>query len=89
VGHSFITESDVCQDLLYWRHHIVHLHIEDIKNKIHQHLLLGQGDINFPQVMETLRQIDFTGDFTLDMFEITDFPEDFAQLSFASAKKYL
>jgi sugar phosphate isomerase/epimerase len=79
VGHSYLTEADPVQDVLQWGNKIVHVHIEDIKNGEHVHLLPGRGDINFASVMSALDDINYSGFFVLDLFDIVEDPSGFAE----------
>ena len=79
VGHSYLTEGDVRADILHWGSLITHTHIEDIKGGEHSHLLPGAGELNFKSILSAFDQIDYSGFFTLDLFDIQDNPEDFAR----------
>ena len=75
IGHSYLTEDDVYHDIIRWGDDIVHTHIEDIKGKTHQHLLPGDGDLNFRKIISVLDKINYRGFLTLDLFDILDNPE--------------
>lgn len=79
VGHSHITEGDVCADILRWRRDIVHVHLEDIKGKEHRHLLPGQGDLDFRSIVAAFDTAGYSGYFTMDLFDILDNPERYAK----------
>ena len=38
---------------------LVNVHIEDMRAGVHEHLLFGEGEIDFPPVLEALRKIDY------------------------------
>jgi sugar phosphate isomerase/epimerase len=40
---------------------IVNVHIEDMRTGIHEHLMFGEGEIDFPPVIAALRAIDYRG----------------------------
>lgn len=79
IGHSFLTEKNVGQDILQWENRIVHTHIEDIKGEGHQHLLPGTGDIAFEPIISALDAVGYSGFFVLDLFDIIDDPVRFAR----------
>ncbi|MBC8278639.1 MAG: sugar phosphate isomerase/epimerase [FCB group bacterium] len=87
IGHSFITEEDVNQDIKEWRNDLVHIHLEDIKDSRHEHLLPGEGDIDFRRVFAALQDIDYWGFITLDIFNIVNDPKGFAEKALRSLRK--
>lgn len=89
IGHSYLTEEDVCDDIMEWGYNIVHLHIEDIKGKIHRHLPPGEGDLDFKSIFSALDSIDYSGFYTLDLFDILDDPEYFARKGIHALRKEL
>jgi sugar phosphate isomerase/epimerase len=40
---------------------LANVHIEDMKTGIHEHLMFGQGDIDFPPVVAALAEIRYDG----------------------------
>lgn len=41
--------------------HLVNIHIEDMRAGIHEHLMFGEGEIDFPPVLTALQEIGYTG----------------------------
>ncbi|NQS99236.1 MAG: sugar phosphate isomerase/epimerase [candidate division Zixibacteria bacterium] len=79
IGHSYMTEPDLYEDIIRWGKLIVHTHIEDIKGKIHRHLLPGEGELDFKRAFAAFDEIDYSGFFTIDLYDIQDSPEYYAQ----------
>ncbi|RMH70039.1 MAG: sugar phosphate isomerase/epimerase [Gemmatimonadetes bacterium] len=62
IGHIFCTETDAAPNLIrQYAGHIVNIHIEDIKDRVHQHLMFGEGTIPFEPVLQTLNEIGYAG----------------------------
>jgi sugar phosphate isomerase/epimerase len=40
---------------------LVNVHIEDMKCGVHEHLMFGDGEIDFPPVIHALRETNFAG----------------------------
>jgi len=40
---------------------IVNMHIEDMRTGVHEHLMFGEGEMNFRPIFEALDEIDFQG----------------------------
>lgn len=59
IGHVFCSEEDgynqVTKALPYTRH----IHIEDIKDRIHHHEIPGEGDIDFATIMQSIRDAGY------------------------------
>ena len=62
IGHVQCVESGSIPDHLHrWKDRLHNVHIEDMKRGVHEHLLFGQGEIDFAQVMAALHEIEYTG----------------------------
>ena len=60
LGHVHcLNEGDVNELLSRWRRRIVNIHIEDMICGVHEHLMFGQGTMDFPLICEALRQIEY------------------------------
>lgn len=59
IGHVFCSEDDcyrkVDEALPYARH----IHIEDIKGRVHHHEIPGEGDINFSRIMQSIQNAEY------------------------------
>ena len=74
IGHAYITDSSLSESIKKLGNAIVHAHIEDIKDKIHNHLELGQGDIDFADMHSTFMQIGYKGYYVVDLFRLGNDP---------------
>lgn len=81
VGHAYITDPDLPESIKRQGNAIVHAHIEDIKDKVHNHLEIGQGDIDFAAMHAAFMEIDYDGYYVVDLFRIGDDPAGFATRS--------
>ena len=62
IGHVQCVESGSIPDHLHrWKDRLHNVHIEDMKRGVHEHLLFGEGEIDFAQVMAALHEIEYTG----------------------------
>ena len=62
VGHLQCSEEEpIPVHLRRWREQIFNIHIEDMRKGVHEHLRFGEGEIDFPPVISTLREIGYTG----------------------------
>ncbi len=62
VGHLFCQgEVPLVDFIVRWADQIQNIHIEDMKAGVHEHLMFGEGDIRFPPVIRSLKEIHFSG----------------------------
>ncbi len=60
VGHLAVTESEPYADCIrQFADDIVNVHIDDCKDGRHEHLPLGEGEIDFPPVLEAFKEIEY------------------------------
>ncbi|HEV3416478.1 MAG TPA: sugar phosphate isomerase/epimerase family protein [Pirellulales bacterium] len=62
IGHLHCQgEVPIADQIRYWSWRIVNVHLEDMRFGIHEHLMFGEGEIDFPPVIAALRAIDYHG----------------------------
>jgi len=62
IGHVHCVEDGAIADhLRQWSHLLFNVHIEDMCRNVHEHLPFGEGEIDFPPVLEALQEIDYRG----------------------------
>jgi sugar phosphate isomerase/epimerase len=89
VGHAYIVDQDVPAYIRLLKRRIVHTHFEDIAGKVHRHLVPGEGDMPLKAIIAALRGARYNGYFTVDLFNIQDAPEEFAQRALAGLRAAL
>ena len=79
IGHFFCVGEDLSKTIYKLADYIEHFHIEDIsKERIHKHLLPGEGVIDFKSVFRTIRDIGFDGYATVELYPYQECPEHVA-----------
>ena len=62
VGHlQCQREFPLAQQIGRWGPWLSNVHIEDMRAGIHQHLMFGQGEIDFPPVLQALAETGYSG----------------------------
>lgn len=74
IGHAYITDPSLTESIRLLGDLIVHVHVEDIKDKIHNHLEIGRGDINFADMHSAFKEIGYQGFYVADLFRLGDDP---------------
>ena len=62
IGHLHCQgEVPIAEHIRRWRDRLANVHIEDMRSGVHEHLMFGEGEIDFPPVIATLSQIGYSG----------------------------
>ena len=62
VGHLHCQgEGPIDEVIGRWASRLVNVHIEDMRADVHEHLMFGEGQIDFPAVFRGLSRIGFAG----------------------------
>jgi L-ribulose-5-phosphate 3-epimerase len=62
IGHLHCQgEVPIADHLRRWRDLLWNVHIEDMRRGVHEHLMFGEGEIDFGPVMQTLKEIGYAG----------------------------
>lgn len=76
IGHFFCAGEDPAaafEELFPW---VGHIHIEDIAaTREHNHLIAGQGAIDFGPIFAAMRRTGYEHDMSLELYPYTDRPE--------------
>ena len=62
IGHLHcLGETPIAPHLRRWREWLWNIHIEDMRRGVHDHLMFGEGEIDFAEVLGALSEIGYTG----------------------------
>jgi sugar phosphate isomerase/epimerase len=62
VGHLLVTGDVPVADVIRrFAPRLIHVHLDDIAGGVHEHRMFGEGDLDLAEVLEALREIDYTG----------------------------
>lgn len=83
LGHLYCVREDPCAVLRSHAGVIRHVHIEDIgPERVHQHLVPGEGVIDFREIFQTLDAIGYAGMVTVELYPYTSSAADVARRAF-------
>ena len=74
VGHSAVVGESPADAVRALRPYLSNIHLEDIKGRVHRHLMFGDGDIDFRALFKALNEIHYQGDLTPDLYPFKDEP---------------
>ena len=62
IGHLHcLGETPIAEHIDRWRSVLWNVHIEDMRHGVHDHLMFGEGEIDFGEVLGALKKIDYAG----------------------------
>jgi sugar phosphate isomerase/epimerase len=62
LGHVHcIEEGPVADHVRAWGPRIANVHLEDMVENVHEHLMFGEGTMDFPPIFEALREVEYHG----------------------------
>jgi L-ribulose-5-phosphate 3-epimerase len=68
IGHLHCQgETPIADQICRWGSRLVNVHIEDMKAGVHEHLMFGDGEIDFPPILVALPEIGYTGDVYVEL----------------------
>ncbi len=80
IGHAFCVGDDPATTIPRLAEHIRHIHLEDIAvTRVHQHLVPGDGAIDFTATLRAIRSIDYRGWVTIELYPYIENPDEAAR----------
>lgn len=68
VGHLHCQgETPIADHIRQWHERLVNVHIEDMRRGIHEHLMFGDGEIDFGPVVAALAEIGYDGSVNVEL----------------------
>jgi L-ribulose-5-phosphate 3-epimerase len=62
IGHLHCQgETPIVREISKWAHRLVNVHLEDMRAGVHEHLMFGEGEIDFPPVIQALNDVGYKG----------------------------
>jgi sugar phosphate isomerase/epimerase len=83
IGHFYCVGEDPAEVVYELAGYIEHFHLADIANdRVHNHLIPGQGSIDFRSVFRAIREIGYEGFVTVELYPYQDNPIYAAKLAY-------
>lgn len=74
IGHAWCVGDDLEKAIGEAGPRIWNLHVEDIKGRVHEHLVPGRGDLDFAAMFRALERIHYNHFITLELYPYKDKP---------------
>lgn len=83
VGHVHcLNDGDVCEHIHQWKNVLWNIHIEDMKRGRHEHLMFGDGEMEFSPLFSALKEIQYAGPIHVELSRHSDVAETTAQQAY-------
>lgn len=82
LANSHILGEDPDEVLTTLSGRVFHVHLEDIKDRAHHHLIPGRGDMDFKSLFALHERHSYRGFFTVELYTCPDEPQDAAKKAF-------
>lgn len=90
IGHFFCVNESPDKLLEELKDYTYHIHLEDISNsKKHEHLIPGNGSIDFEKIFFVLEKIGYTGYVTIELYPYLNNPYLAAKQAFDYVSSYM
>jgi len=82
IGHSYCVKDDPAATIHKLAPLIRHVHLEDIAaTRVHHHLIPGEGVIDFQATLKALKDVNYNGWVTIELYTYHENPDDAARLA--------
>jgi sugar phosphate isomerase/epimerase len=90
VGHAYCVGDDPPTTIPRVAKYIRHFHLEDIAaTRVHQHLIPGEGAIDFAATLKAIRALDYNGWLTIELYPYAEKPDEAASLAYRRVTELL
>ena len=80
--HVAVLNENFSKVIHKFKDKIFHTHISDCKNSIHYHLIPGYGEIDFVKIYSNLKEINYDGFLTAELYTYAEEPREAASETF-------
>jgi hydroxypyruvate isomerase len=87
LGHEHVVEDDYLASVERALPLTAHIHVEDIKGRVHRHEIPGDGDIDFTAFFDVLHRCSYGEHVSVELYEHVDAPEEALARSIAHLRR--
>jgi fructoselysine 3-epimerase len=84
IGHAWCAGDDPATAVRLLAGRLMHLHLEDIKDRRHYHLIPGLGEIDFAGVRAALKEVGYARAAAVELYTYKDEPDRAAREAYAA-----
>jgi sugar phosphate isomerase/epimerase len=88
IGHAYCVKDDPATTIPRCAKYIRHFHLEDIAaTRVHQHLVPGEGAIDFAAALQAIRAMNYQGWITIELYPYIESPDVAARMALERVRK--
>lgn len=76
IGHENVATADYLRSIEETLPLTAHIHVEDIRGRVHRHEIPGEGDLDFPGLFAALRRGGYEGWISVELYDHADRHEE-------------
>lgn len=76
IGHAYCCEENYLEKIASALKYARHVHVEDIKNRVHHHEIPGTGEINFKKIILDCKNSGYSGFLSVELYHHADVWEE-------------
>jgi protein FrlC len=88
LGHVQVIGEPLNETIKRFADKIWNIHLEDIRNQKHYHLIPGEGNMDFDAIFAALKSIGYERFVTLELYSYPDSPDDAANRSITFLEQF-
>jgi sugar phosphate isomerase/epimerase len=90
VGHVHcLSDGDTAEHIRRWGEKLWNVHIADMRRGVHEHLMFGDGDVDFQPIFAALREIDYAGPVHVELSRHSHNAVEIARRSFEFLRQFM
>lgn len=89
IGHFWCAGESPAEVIREFAPYIHHIHIEDISGRVHNHKICGEGEIDFAPVFQALKDIDYQGFISVELYPYQDNPIEAGRRSLQHLRRFI
>ena len=86
IGHLHCLGEPIEETIFRWSNRLVNIHIEDMCAGVHEHLMFGEGEIDFPPVLAALQKVGYAGGLHVELSRHSHMGPEAARQAFVFLK---
>lgn len=89
IGHFWCAGEEPAEVIRKLAPYIHHIHIEDISGRVHHHQICGEGEIDFAPVFQALKDINYQGFISVELYPYQDNPVEAGRISLQHLMRFI
>ncbi len=82
IGHLHCLGEPIEETIFRWSNQLLNVHLEDMCADVHEHLMFGEGEIDFPPVLAALQKVGYAGGLHVELSRHSHMGPDVARQAF-------